>query len=191
MPTRLLNQKHHPFIPEKPVKSLRPHRHLIDSKLVTQLRLFSIIALAMLGVILFDVARNEISILLAVSGLLIGVAVGIVVSRMRRLSWDEQAAQSDRADRLDWRGDSGPLYRLYADAQLALWSLGTGGHVGGFHACDHRRLYAGQSVWYTLRHPQNTGSVGPGKRFTGKYVYLIIGRARFDPGNNHRDLIGG
>jgi len=102
MPTRLLNQKHHPFIPEKPVKSLRPHRHLIDSKLVTQLRLFSIIALAMLGVILFDVARNEISILLAVSGLLIGVAVGIVVSRMRRLSWDEQARKV--IAQIDWIG---------------------------------------------------------------------------------------
>ncbi len=99
MATRFIRKEHSPVMSEKSANS---RRHLIDRKLVTRLRLFSMIALVMLGVILVDIVRHEISFLLAGSGLLIGVVVGIIVSRMGRLSWDEGAGKV--ISQIDWVG---------------------------------------------------------------------------------------
>jgi uncharacterized membrane-anchored protein len=56
----------------------------------------------MVGVVTVDVLQNTIGIGFALGGFLIGVVIGIVVSRMYRLSWDEQTAKV--VAQIDWVG---------------------------------------------------------------------------------------
>lgn len=82
-------------------QKLPVHNH-IDRKLYRRLRRFCIICLAMIGVIMVDVLRNIIGIQLAIGGILIGIAIGVVVSRMYHLSWDEQNTKV--VAQIDWIG---------------------------------------------------------------------------------------
>ena len=82
-------------------KSLRHHREHIDKRLLLQLRLFSIIFLVLLVVIALDVIRNDIGIPLVLGGLIIGLGLGLLVSRMRHVSWNEGAGKVvGRIDRI-------------------------------------------------------------------------------------------
>ncbi len=79
--------------------AILPH---IDNKLKTQLRIFSVIALIMLGVIVYDVIDKRLPLVIAVLAVLTGVVIGMVLSRMYKLSWHED----NRAvvSRIDWIG---------------------------------------------------------------------------------------
>lgn len=56
----------------------------------------------MLVVIAFEVLESTFSISLAIGRILIGLGVGTIVSRMYRLSWDEET--SNVIGRIDWIG---------------------------------------------------------------------------------------
>lgn len=77
-------------------------REHIDRKLLIRLRIYSLIFLAMLGVVVWDVARTNIGILLALLGLIVGMLLGSLASRMYRLSWDETSSKV--IARIDWLG---------------------------------------------------------------------------------------
>ena len=77
-------------------------RDYISKRLVTQLRLYTILFFVMLGVVVYEVFLGSISIFLAFVGFLIGFGVGVLVSRMIHLSWDEDSNMV--IGRMDWIG---------------------------------------------------------------------------------------
>lgn len=74
----------------------------LDPRLIRRLRIYIIVMLIMLVVIAFEVLESTFSIPLAIGGILIGLGVGTIVSRMYRLSWDEET--SNVIGRIDWIG---------------------------------------------------------------------------------------
>lgn len=74
----------------------------IDKKLIKRLRIYLIMMLIMLVVIIFEVLTGSFSISWALGGILIGLGVGTLVSRMYRLSWDEET--NHVIGRIDWIG---------------------------------------------------------------------------------------
>ncbi len=84
-------------------------RRHIDHRFILQLRLFSIIFLITLGLVILAIVRQTIALGLATGGILIGLVIGIVVSRMYRLSWDEQTAKV--VGQIDWIG--GAILAMY------------------------------------------------------------------------------
>ena len=84
-------------------------RKHVAKRLLVQLRIFGIIFLVMLGVLFYDVVQGKVSLPLAAGGLALGLLVGVVLSRMYRLAYDEQEQQV--AGRIDWVG--GVILLLY------------------------------------------------------------------------------
>ncbi len=98
--------------------ALRQH---VDRRIRTQVRILTVIALAMLGVLVVDVARGTLGLAWAAAGLLGGAALGVVASRIRRLEWDERASRV--VARLD--GIGAVILVGYIAAMLARdWVLG-------------------------------------------------------------------
>ncbi len=64
----------------------------VHRRLQTRLRLYFVIFLVMLGVVLADTYVTDTSPVLVAIGLIVGVVVGVFVSRMYRLDWDQSAA---------------------------------------------------------------------------------------------------
>ena len=91
------------------VQKVHPARQHIDRRLIVRLRLYCITCLVMLGVIVVEVVRHKIGVTLAAGGIAIGLVLGIVVSRMYRLSWDEQTTKV--VAQIDWIG--GGILGLY------------------------------------------------------------------------------
>lgn len=77
-------------------------RQYLDTRLIVRVRIFSIISIVMLSVITFEMLRGTINMSMAIVGVLIGLAVGIIVSRMFRLSWDEETKKV--IGNMDWIG---------------------------------------------------------------------------------------
>lgn len=67
-----------------------PH---IDKKLVFRLRIYFILSLIMIGIVLFEIFSGRLNIILAFTGLLFGILVGVITARMFILSWDKDAEQ--------------------------------------------------------------------------------------------------
>ena len=84
-------------------------REHLDRRLLMLLRLFCAIFLVISGLIIVAVFRQTIEIKIAIGGILIGLVVGIVLSRMYHLAWDEQAAKV--VGQIDWIG--GVILILY------------------------------------------------------------------------------
>ena len=57
-----------------------------------RLRIYTAVMIIMLAVIAFEVLQHTVTISLAVCGIIIGLMIGTVVSRMYRLSWDEETS---------------------------------------------------------------------------------------------------
>ncbi len=74
-------------------KQLKHNLHLIDKKLRFRLRIYFIIALALILVLLFNVIRGALRIDFGLLGLMAGTGVGIIASRMFHTSWDKNAKQ--------------------------------------------------------------------------------------------------
>jgi hypothetical protein len=91
------------------VQKVHPARQHIDHRLIVRLRLYCITCLVMLGVIVVEIVRHKMGITLAAGGIAIGLVLGIVVSRMYRLSWDEQTTKV--VAQIDWIG--GGILGLY------------------------------------------------------------------------------
>jgi len=74
-------------------KPLRKHAHHVDKKLKLRLRLYALIALVMLGIVLYEMFIKILPLLFAVVGIFVGLFIGIISARMRHLSWDHDAKQ--------------------------------------------------------------------------------------------------
>jgi len=68
-------------------------RRHIDRRILTQVRILTVIALAMLGILVVDVAQGTLGVAWAAAGLLVGAALGVIASRIRRLEWDDQTSR--------------------------------------------------------------------------------------------------
>ena len=74
----------------------------LDKRLIHRLRIYSMVMLVMLLVIIFEVLQGAFTIAWAVGGILIGLGIGTLVSRMYSLKWDEDTSQV--ISRIDWIG---------------------------------------------------------------------------------------
>ena len=88
---------------------MKPFRKHIDRRLIVRLRLYCITCLVMFGIIVIDAHRHMIGIGLAIGGTLIGIVIGIAVSRIYHLSWDEHTTKI--IAQIDWIG--GAILLLY------------------------------------------------------------------------------
>ena len=77
-------------------------RQYLDTRLIVRVRIFSIISIVMLSVIAFEMLRGTINMFLAIAGIFMGLAVGVIVSRMFRLSWDKETKKV--IGNMDWIG---------------------------------------------------------------------------------------
>jgi hypothetical protein len=85
-------------------KPLRKHVHHIDKKLKFRLRLYALISLVMLGIVLYEIFINILPLPFAVTGIVIGLFLGIISARMYHLSWNHDAKKI--VSRLDVIGTS-------------------------------------------------------------------------------------
>ncbi|MFA0832587.1 MAG: hypothetical protein ACC609_01100 [Methanobacterium formicicum] len=74
----------------------------LDPRLVRRIRIYTVVMLVMLLVIIFEVLQGAYTIAWAAGGILIGLGIGTLVSRMYRLNWDEDTNQV--IGRIDWIG---------------------------------------------------------------------------------------
>jgi hypothetical protein len=74
----------------------------LDPRLVRRIRIYSVVMLIMLLVIIFEVSQGAFTIAWAAGGILIGLGIGTLVSRMYSLNWDEDTSQI--ISRIDWIG---------------------------------------------------------------------------------------
>lgn len=100
---------------------------LIDPRLIKRLRIYVIIMIIMLMVIIYEILRGSFNIAWAVGGILVGLGVGILVSRMYRLSWDDET--NNVIGRIDWIGSVIlVLYLIFVFTRtyyLSYWVQGT------------------------------------------------------------------
>lgn len=76
-------------------------RQYLEPRLIMRLRIYTAVMIIMLAVILFEVLQRTFTISLAVCGILIGLVIGTIASRMYRLSWDEETSHViGRIDRI-------------------------------------------------------------------------------------------
>jgi hypothetical protein len=110
--------------------SSQPSQHLdrltdppahVDRRIVTQVRILTVIAMIMLGSLIVNVAQGTLSLAWAAMGLLAGTGIGVIASRKRRMEWDDRARQV--VARLDWIG--AVILVAYTAVMLARdWILG-------------------------------------------------------------------
>ena len=83
-------------------KNEPPIKQYLDKRLITRIRIYVIVMLVMLIIIAFEVIQSTFTIPMAIGGILIGLGVGTIVSRMYHLSWDDET--SNVIGRIDWIG---------------------------------------------------------------------------------------
>lgn len=69
-------------------KSLRQHAHHIDKKLKFRLRIYIVISLILLGIFIYNIVRGQLRLDLGLIGLIAGIGIGIITSRMFHTSWN-------------------------------------------------------------------------------------------------------
>jgi len=74
----------------------------IDSKLIKRLRIYLVIMTIMLVLIAFEIIISPFTILMAIIGILIGFLLGGIISRIYRLSWDDET--HNVIGQIDWIG---------------------------------------------------------------------------------------
>lgn len=67
-------------------KPKRHPRHHIDKKLRFRIRLYLIISVMLMTVVFYEILTGKVSITLAISGVCIGLIIGLIAARMFRLS---------------------------------------------------------------------------------------------------------
>ena len=65
--------------------------HHLDKRLRFRLRIYFLIAIIMICVALFDIITVKIGIVLSLLGIAAGIGVGMISSRMYRISWSHDA----------------------------------------------------------------------------------------------------
>ena len=88
--------------------------------------MYSVVFVIMLGIVVCNVARGDLSLWLGFVSLGIGGVLGLVMSRMFRLSWDE--ASSTVISRIDWLGGAilaaYILFALFRNRLFGFWVSG-------------------------------------------------------------------
>ncbi|BDZ71402.1 hypothetical protein [Methanobacterium petrolearium] len=77
-------------------------REFLDKRVFTRLRILTIISIVLFAATVYEVVINGFNIIYAVTSIILGVGVGIIVSRMYHLSWDEETNQV--VSNMDWIG---------------------------------------------------------------------------------------
>lgn len=67
--------------------------HHVNKRLRFRVVLYFLISFVMIGIVLFDVWKGQVSLTLALLGIVVGGLIGIVASRMFHIRWDEQTSQ--------------------------------------------------------------------------------------------------
>ena len=80
----------------------QPKSQHVEDRLIRRLRLYLIVTLVVFAAIIIEVLEGRFGLALALTGVLIGLVVGIIVSRSRHLSWDEET--NTVIGRIDWIG---------------------------------------------------------------------------------------
>jgi hypothetical protein len=62
-------------------------KEFVDKKLIFRLRMFAVIFTVMIGIILYDIITDTIGILLAISGITIGLLIGYVRGHLANIKW--------------------------------------------------------------------------------------------------------
>lgn len=124
----------------------------LDKRLIFRLRIYTLVMIFMLLVISGEVFSGTFSVAWALGGILIGLGVGTLATRMYRLSWDEDT--SHVISRIDWIGGDNsnllPYLCLHQDILPVL--LGTGSSVNGNYLQHNRRYHAGPGAWHQKRY---------------------------------------
>ena len=63
-------------------------KEFMDSKLVNKLRLYTLILVLMILIVSIEVIKTNFSIEFAIIGFFLGMIVGIIITRIYKLSWD-------------------------------------------------------------------------------------------------------
>ncbi len=71
----------------------RELRDKISKRLRTRLIIYFVISVLILGIAIFHIVKDQASLGLTSIGFFIGIIVGIIVSRMYKVVWDEHAAE--------------------------------------------------------------------------------------------------
>lgn len=104
-----------------------PVAEYIDNRLIKRLRIYVSIMVIMLVVIIIEIFMGSFSIAWAIGGILVGLGVGVLISRMYRLSWDEDS--NNVIGRIDWIGAVIlVLYLIFVFSRtyyLSYWVQGT------------------------------------------------------------------
>jgi len=74
-----------------PHKSLRNYAHNLDKRLRFRLRLYLLISLILIGILVFNVLKGTLRVDYGLLGLVAGVGIGIISSRMFHISWNKNA----------------------------------------------------------------------------------------------------
>jgi hypothetical protein len=110
-----------------PKKSKSHNAEFIDDRLIKRLRIYMTIMGIMLVVIIFEIIMGNFSIAWALGGILVGLGVGVLISRMYHLSWDEET--NNVIGRIDWIGGAILiLYLVFVFSRtyyLSYWVQGT------------------------------------------------------------------
>jgi hypothetical protein len=62
----------------------------IHKRLRIQLGMFALVAIVMIGIVIFDIFTNSLSLFLAILGIAIGLIVGFIVGKMYIIKWHEE-----------------------------------------------------------------------------------------------------
>ena len=80
----------------------RSKRQYIEDRLIKRLRIYLIVMLVIFAVIVIEILAGRFDIAFASIGVLIGLVIGIIISRSYRLSWDVET--NNVIGRIDWIG---------------------------------------------------------------------------------------
>jgi uncharacterized membrane protein YqgA involved in biofilm formation len=85
---------------QKTARILRKHTH---PRIQLQLVMFTIIAIIMFGIVIYDVANQGISLWWVVGGALLGIIVGYAIGWVYKIRWNEDTKRViQKADRLSF-----------------------------------------------------------------------------------------
>jgi len=83
-------------------KQENPLRKYLSKKVFNRLRVLTIISIVLFVAAFYEVVVNDFKILYALTSIILGICVGIIVSRMYHLSWDDETNQV--VSNMDWIG---------------------------------------------------------------------------------------
>lgn len=81
---------------------IRTKKLLIDKRILLKIRAFFFIYLVLLVMVIIDTVRFSVNFFTPILGILCGIAVGILFSRMSKLSWNE--SENKVISKMDYMG---------------------------------------------------------------------------------------